>query len=178
MIRIFLVIFIFLFLQFSYGEEDSTVEQKVVDQSIEEKEIGKLKYRITELEKNQKNILKNLTEKKGQDLNNSFLEEKLNESLRYQKQLSKQIYDLEREIRFRLFLQNVIQFVIFGIFFIFMILLYRYKKERSSIESEIDDVFSKIDDSRRETIRLLIEKSKEDPRLASALKTIIEEENK
>ncbi|MEJ5173648.1 MAG: viral A-type inclusion protein, partial [Hydrogenothermaceae bacterium] len=82
---------------------------------------------------------------------------------------------LEKYIRKQILLQNIIQFIIFAIFFVFMILLSKYKKETTKIEDKIDDVSTKIEENKKETIRLLIEKAKDDPKLTLALKNILEE---
>lgn len=152
----------------SRGEEGLVVESKIIKQEMNREEISRLKLKIAELEKNQKYILDSLSQRKGSNSPSSMdIDGKLDQIILYQKDIASKLDRMEKDTKIYLLLQNIFQFLIFGIFFVFMIFLYKYKK---------DDVSSKIEDNKRETLKLLMEKAKDDPRLALAVKNLIEEE--
>lgn len=174
-----LFIFFALF-SFSYGEEGIVVESKIIKQEYNREEINKIKARLAEVEKNQKYILDTLSQSQKTQPQYSHIsteiQEKVNKLLENQMKIYTKLEELEKYTRRQLLIQTMIQLVIFSIFFVFMILLYKYKKDTTSIETKIDDVSSKIEANKRETLKLLMEKAKDDPKIAEAVKNIIEEE--
>lgn len=167
----------------SDAEESLIVESKIIKQEYNREEINRIKLRLAEIEKNQKYILETLSQgnyKKSYGQPNHDLggiEEKLDQIIQSQQKIYTNLEALEKYTKKQLFLQTMIQFVIFAIFFVFMILIYRYKKETNIIETKIDNVSTQIETNKKETIKILMEKAKEDPRIAEAVKSIIEEEN-
>lgn len=161
----------------SLAEEGFVVESKIVKQEFNKEEINRLKLRLSEIEKNQKYILETISQKNYTSKAEfpTDINQKLDMMIQNQKDLNSKIDNLEKYIRKQILLQNIIQFIIFAIFLVFMILLSKHKKEATKIEDKIDDVSTKIEENKKETIRLLIEKAKDDPKLTLALKSILEE---
>lgn len=178
MLRLFFVFMLVFY--FSYGEEGLVVESKIIKQEYNKEELNRIKSRLAEIEKNQKYILETLSHnQKSQPYpyqTSSQLEQKIEDLAKMQNQIYAKLSSLERYTKKQLFIQTLIQFIIFAIFFIFIFLLYRYKKDTTTIENKIDDVSSKIDTNKKETIKILMEKAKEDPKIAAALKSLIDEE--
>ncbi|MCX7737863.1 MAG: hypothetical protein N2Z80_00375 [Hydrogenothermaceae bacterium] len=153
------------------------VESKIIKQEMNREEINRLKLKISELEKNQKYILDFLSQGKESNSQSSMdIECKLDQIILYQKDIESKLDKMEKDTKRYLLPQSIIQFLILDIFFVLMILLYKYKRGATVIENKIYDVSSKMEDNKRETLKLLMEKAKDDPRLALAVKNFIEEE--
>lgn len=156
--------------------------RREIDKNKEE--ISKIKTKLAEIEKNQKYILDTLVQKEIQGTgtqqysNYNNLDKKLGQIILSQAEIQAKLAQMERDIKRQLLLQNMIQFVMFSIFIVFMLLLYRYKKETTAIGTKIDDMSSKIEENKKETIRLLIEKAKDDPKIAMAVKNLLDDEKK
>lgn len=175
MVRIF-IFFLFFFGEL-YAEENLIVEPKIIKQEFNKEEINRIKIRLSEIEKNQKYILDTLAQKESKvQYQPQNLDKKLDQIILSQAEIQAKLAQIERDIKRQLLLQNMIQFVIFSIFIVFMLLLYRYKKETTAIGTKIDDMSSKIEENKKETIKLLIEKAKDDPKIAMALKNLLDEE--
>ncbi|MEZ0323922.1 MAG: hypothetical protein ABWJ98_06420 [Hydrogenothermaceae bacterium] len=162
---------------FSFGEEGLVVESRIVKQEVSREEINRLKLRLSEIEKNQKYILETLSQ--GHHSTKVDIPKDINQKLdliiQNQKDLNLKVDDLEKQISKQLLLQNIMQYTIFAIFLVFMILLAKYKKEAMKIEGKIDNISNEIEENKRETIKFLLERVKDDPKLATALKNILEE---
>lgn len=173
-----LIFAVFILFSFSFGEESLVVESKIIKQEYNREELNKIKARLAEVEKNQKYILDSLSQNQKNQLKYSQispeLEGKINQLLDTQAKIYAKLEELEKYTKKQLFIQTVIQFVIFTIFFVFIIL--KYKKDTASIETKIDDMSSKIEVNKKETLKLLMEKAKDDPRIAEAVKNILEGE--
>lgn len=160
-----------------YAEENLVVEPKIIKQEYNKEEINKIKVRLYEIEKSQKYILDSLAQKESQMQYpySESLDKKIDQIISSQRDIQTSLDKIEKDIKRQLLFQNLIQFVIFGIFFFFVFLLYKYKKETNVIETKIDSISSKIDSDKKDTVKFLVEKAKDNPNLAMAIKKLLDE---
>jgi DNA repair exonuclease SbcCD ATPase subunit len=174
---------IFLLLLVSFDSfAETTIEPKIIEyKGVKAEDLQKVNQQVNALYQKQKQLeekisqiekLKNVsqTDKK---LIEYFLTE-IEELKKNQEELKNQITNFEKETKKSFFMLNLIQFITFGIFVIFMILLYNYKKDTGREIREVSEKVDKIQErSDAETILSLIEKAKTDPKAAEILQTYL-----
>lgn len=177
MLHLFFAVLVLFSLAFS--EESLIVKSKIIKQEYNREELSRIKARLAEVEKNQKYIMESLSQSHKTHTQHTSIspeiQDKIDRLLDTQTKIYAKLEELERYTKKQLLIQTMIQFVIFSIFFVFMVLLYKYKKDTASIETKIDDKSSKIDVNKKETLKFLMEKAKDNPRIAEAVKSILEE---
>ncbi|MBX0311123.1 MAG: viral A-type inclusion protein [Sulfurihydrogenibium sp.] len=157
---------------------ETTIEPKIIEyKGVKAKDLQKINQQVNALYQKQKQLeekinqiekLKNVsqTDKK---LIEYFLTE-IEELKKNQEELKNQITNFEKETKKSFFMLNLIQFITFGIFVVFMILLYNYKKDAYREIREVDEKVNKIQEkSDAEMILSFIEKAKTDPKAAEIL---------
>jgi DNA repair exonuclease SbcCD ATPase subunit len=174
---------IFLLLLVSFNSfAETTIEPKIIEyKGVKAEDLQKVNQQVNALYQKQKQLeekisqiekLKNVsqTDKK---LIEYFLTE-IEELKKNQEELKNQITNLEKETKKSFFMLNLIQFVTFGIFVVFMVLLYNYKKNTGREIKEVSEKVDKIQErSDAEMILSLIEKAKTDPKAAEILQTYL-----
>ncbi|WP_299237672.1 viral A-type inclusion protein [Sulfurihydrogenibium sp.] len=161
---------------------ETTIEPKIIEyKGVKAEDLRKVNQQVNALYLRQKQLeekisqiekLKNVsqTDKK---LIEYFLTE-IEELKKNQEELKNQITNFEKETKKSFFMLNLIQFITFGIFVVFMTLLYNYKKDTGREIKEVSEKVDKIQErSDAEMILSLIEKAKTDPKAAEILQTYL-----
>jgi peptidoglycan hydrolase CwlO-like protein len=175
------MIILLLFVSFNSFAE-TTIEPKIIEyKGVKAEDLRKVNQQVNALYLKQKQLeekvnqiekLKNVSQI-DKKLIGYFLTE-IEELKKNQEELKNQIANLEKETKKSFFMLNLIQFVTFGIFVVFMILLYNYKKDTGREIKEVSEKVDKIQErSDVEVILSLIEKAKTDPKAAEILQTYL-----
>lgn len=162
--------------------EQTVVEPKIIEyKGVKEEQLKKVENQVYNLSQKQRLLeeklsqlekIKNLTSQDKQIL--EILISDIQEIKQNQENLNKQLKDLSSYVNKALFLQNLIQFIIFGIFITFMYLLYNYKKDTGKEIKEVNEKIEKaIEKDESEIIMNLTEKAKEDPKAAEILRVYL-----
>jgi peptidoglycan hydrolase CwlO-like protein len=177
----FKTIILLLFVSFNSFAE-TTIEPKIIEyKGAKAKDLRRVNQQVNALYQKQKQLeekinriekLKNVsqTDKK---LIEYFLTE-IEELKKNQEELKNQIANFEKETKKSCFMLNLIQFITFGIFVVFMTLLYNYKKNTGREIKEVSEKVDKIQErSDAEVVLSLIEKAKTDPKAAEILQAYL-----
>jgi peptidoglycan hydrolase CwlO-like protein len=161
---------------------ETTIEPKIIEyKGVKAEDLRKVNQQVNALYLRQKQLeekisqiekLKNVsqTDKK---LIEYFLTE-IEELKKNQEELKNQIAKFEKETKKSFFMLNLFQFITFGIFIVFMVLLFNYKKNTGREIKEVSEKVDKIQErSDSEMILSLIEKAKTDPKAVEILQTYL-----
>ena len=175
------MIILLLFVSFNSIAE-TNIEPKIIEyKDVKTEDLQKVNRQVNALYQKQKQLeekisqiekLKNVsqTDKK---LVEYFLTE-IKELKKNQEERKNQIINFEKETKKSFFMLNLNQFITFGIFIVFMILLYNYKKDTGKKIRGVSEKVDKIQErSDAEMILSLIEKAKTDPKVPEILQTYL-----
>ncbi len=173
-----LIVLLLLFFK-SYGE--TVIEPKIIEyKGVKEEQIQKINKDINNLYLKQKQLeekinsivgAKNLPQTDKKILEYLLIE--LESIKQNQESLKQHISKLNDDIKK---MQNLIQLIIFSIFIVFMILLYKYKRDTGKGIEEVKERVEKLQDKEKEDVDIIIsltEKAKTDPNAAKILQTYL-----
>lgn len=177
----FILILLISFESYAVAEQ-TVVEPKIIEyKGVKEEQLRKVEGQVYSLAEKQKILeeklrqlekIKNISPQDKQIL--EILVSDIQEIKQNQENLNKQVKELYNYVNKSLFLQNIIQLVIFSIFIVFMSLLYKYKKETGREIKEVNEKVEKfVEKDESEIIMNLTERAKEDPKAAEILKAYI-----
>lgn len=167
--------------------EQMIVEPKVIEyKGVKEEQLKKVEDQVQRLYQKQKSLeeklsqienIKGLSQKDKEIL--QLLMSDIEEIKQNQRTLDNKLEKLYNYTNKALLLQNIIQFVIFSIFIVFMYILYKYKKDTNQEIKEFNEEIEKLaEKDESEIIMNLTEKAKEDPKAAAILKAYLDSRRK
>jgi len=172
--------------------EQMIVEPKVIEyKGVKEEQLKKVEDQVQRLYQKQKSLeeklsqienIKGLSQKDKEIL--QLLMSDIEEIKQNQRTLDNKLEKLYNYTNKALLLQNIIQFVIFSIFIVFMYILYmyilyKYKKDTNQEIKEFNEKIEKLaEKDESEIIMNLTEKAKEDPKAAAILKAYLDSRRK
>jgi small-conductance mechanosensitive channel len=167
---------IFLLLLTSFNSfAETTIEPKIIEyKGVKAENLQKVNQQVNALYQKQKQLEEKISQieklKNVSQTDKKLIEYFLTEI----EELKNQITNFEKETKKSFFMLNLIQFITFGIFVVFMVLIYNYKKNTGREIKEVSEKVDKIQErSDAEMILSLIEKAKTDPKAAEILQTYL-----